>query len=233
MNRWIIPDIHGCAKTLQSLVESFLKITKEDHLYFLGDYIDRGPHSKEVIDYIMDLQAQGYRVHCLKGNHEDYCVKAWEEDQKFHLLKPETQRSWERVGAAETYKSFGGKRPRDIPEHYIEWMRNLDYYFELDKYILVHAGMNFNIDNPFDDTMSMMWARDFKVDIQKTGGKKIIHGHVPVEYSLIQLFLESEGYNFIALDNGVYYRDQKVGFGNLMALELNSMQLIAQPNVDF
>ena len=93
--------------------------------------------------------------------------------------------------------------------------------------------MNFNIDNPFDDTMSMMWARDFKVDITKTGGKKIIHGHVPVEYSLIQLFIESEGYDFIALDNGVYYRDQKVGFGNLMALELNSMQLIAQPNCDF
>jgi Calcineurin-like phosphoesterase. len=141
MSRWIIPDIHGCAKTLKSLVESFLKITKEDDLYFLGDYIDRGPNSKDVIDYIMGLQEQGYRIHCLKGNHEDYCIKAWEADQKTHLFKPDIQRSWEKVGATETYKSFGGKRPRDIPEKYIEWMRKLDYYFELENFILVHAGM--------------------------------------------------------------------------------------------
>jgi serine/threonine protein phosphatase 1 len=107
------------------------------------------------------------------------------------------------------------------------------YYIELDDFILVHAGMNFDIPNPFDDTMSMLWVRDFKVDPIRIGGKKIIHGHVPVEYSLIQLFIDSGGYDFIALDNGVYYRDQKVGFGNLMALELNSMELIAQPNVDF
>lgn len=232
MNRWIIPDIHGCAKTLQSLVESFLKITKEDHLYFLGDYIDRGPHSKEVIDYIMDLQAQGYRVHCLKGNHEDYCVKAWVEDQKFHLLKPEIQRSWERVGAAETYKSFGGKRPRDIPEHYIEWMRNLDYYFELDKYILVHAGMNFNIDNPFEDLRSMIWVRNFKVDFNKTEGRRIIHGHIPVDYSFINHVISHQNnYDFIALDNGVFLTDH-TDMGNLMAYNPDTNALLAQTNLD-
>ena len=60
MSRWIIPDVHGCAKTLRSLIESFLKLTKEDDLYLLGDYIDRGLNSKEVLDYIMDLQGQGY-----------------------------------------------------------------------------------------------------------------------------------------------------------------------------
>ena len=54
--------------------------------------------------------------------------------------------------------------------------RNLDYYFELDKYILVHAGMNFNIDNPFEDLRSMIWVRNFKVDFNKTEGRRIIHG---------------------------------------------------------
>ena len=105
---------------MKSLVESMLKITQEDELFFLGDYIDRGPRSKEVIDYIMGLQNQGYHIHCLKGNHEDYCIKAWEADQKWHLFKTEVQRSWEKVGASETLKSFGVKHPREIPQSYID-----------------------------------------------------------------------------------------------------------------
>ena len=48
--RWIIPDIHGCTKTLSVLLENLLKVTKHDELYFLGDYIDRGPDGKGVID---------------------------------------------------------------------------------------------------------------------------------------------------------------------------------------
>ena len=231
--RWVLPDIHGCITTLKQLIETCIVPTKEDELYFLGDYIDRGPDGRGVIDYIMSMKSQGYNIKYLVGNHEYYCMNAFEMDKHRFLGKSKIHKEWERYGAKTTLKSFGAKRPRQIDEKYIDWMHKGQYFIELDDFILVHAGMNFNIDNPFDDTMSMMWARDFKVDRTKTGGKKIIHGHVPVEYSLIQLFLESEGYDFIALDNGVYYRDQKVGFGNLMALELNSMQLIAQPNVDF
>ena len=230
---WVIPDIHGCVNTLKQLIENGLQPSKEDKLYFLGDYIDRGPDGKGVIDYVMSLQEGGYQVEYLIGNHEYYCMNSYEADQHRFLFKSSIQKEWERYGAKMTLKSFGVKRPRDIDEKYIEWMSKGKYYIELDDYILVHAGMNFNIPDPFDDTMSMLWVRDFKVDTLKIGGKKIIHGHVPVEYSLIQLFIDSGGYNFIALDNGVYYRDQKVGFGNLMALELNTMELIAQPNVDF
>ncbi len=231
--RWVIPDIHGCVNTLKQLVENGIQPTKEDSIYFLGDYIDRGPDGKGVIDYIMSFQEQGYDIDYLIGNHEYYCMNAFENDKHRWLTKSSIQKEWELYGAKMTLKSFGVKHPRDIDPKYIEWMQKGKYFIELDDFILVHAGMNFNIDDPFDDTMSMLWVRDFKVDTGKTGGKKIIHGHVPVEYSLIELFLESNSYDFIALDNGVYYRDQKVGFGNLMALELNSMELIAQPNVDF
>ena len=112
-------------------------------------------------------------------------------------------------------------------------MRKGEFFIELDKYILVHAGLNFNIPNPFEDVNSMMWVRDFKVDIDKTGGKKIIHGHVPVEYSLIENLIRSNNYNFIALDNGVYYKSSRDGFGNLMALNIDTMELLAQPNIDF
>ena len=102
--RWIIPDIHGCAQTVKVLLENMLKVTKHDQLYFLGDYIDRGPDGKSVIDYLMQLQKEEYNVHFIKGNHEDMCVKAYEADQKrlFFGGKHQEQKDWEAVGAKET-----------------------------------------------------------------------------------------------------------------------------------
>ena len=232
MARWIIPDIHGCARTLETMMKNMLKASRDDEFFFLGDYIDRGPSSKEVLDYLMDLQEGGWKVHCLKGNHEDYCVKTWEEDQKRHLFKSDTQKLWESVGAKETYKSFGVKRPREIPEKYIEWMRKLPYYHELEHYILVHAGMNFKISDPFKDTRSMISVRDFKVDFSKTGGRRIIHGHLPEDYGVIDHVIHNQNnFDFIALDNGVF-NTNKTGMGNLMAFNPDTNDLIALSNLD-
>jgi len=232
MSTWIIPDIHGCAKTLNAMLKNMLKATRDDELYFLGDYIDRGPDSKGVLDTLMDLQESGWNVHCLKGNHEEYCVKVWEEDQKWHLFKSDMQKLWENVGAKDTFKSFGVKHPREIPEKYIEWMRNLPYYFELEKYILVHAGMNFHTKDPFKDTHSMVSTRDFRVDFSKTGGRRIIHGHLPEDYGFIDHVVQNQSnFDFIALDNGVY-EVKKTGMGNLMAFNPDTDELIALSNQD-
>lgn len=65
---------------------NLLKVTKHDQVYFLGDYIDRGPDGKGVLDYLMHLQEEEYEVHFIKGNHEDMCVKAYEADQKKKFL---------------------------------------------------------------------------------------------------------------------------------------------------
>lgn len=231
---WIIPDIHGCAKTLKVLLENMLMVTKHDQLYFLGDYIDRGPDSKGVIDYLMRLQKEEYEVHFIKGNHEDMCVKAYEADQKrlFFGGKHQEQKDWEAVGAKETLKSFGVKHPREIPKEYIDWMNACVPYIELEDYILVHAGMNFDIKDPFEDTKSMMWTRHFKVDYRRTHGKKIIHGHIPIDYTFMSTVIEeNENYDFIALDNGVYETNQP-GMGNLMAFNPDTMEIIAQSNMD-
>ena len=230
-NRWVVPDIHGCLNTLKSLIENRINLSKSDAIYFLGDYIDRGPDSKGVIDYIMSLQNAGYEIHCLRGNHEDYCLRAWEADKKRFMFRSNIENDWRKNGASSTLDSFGVKRPRDIDEKYINWIKKTEYYIELDDCILVHAGMNFNISNPFEDTSSMMWIRNFKVDPNKVGGKKVIHGHVPVEMSLIDLFVQSEGYNFLALDNGIYYKN-KDGFGNLLAYNLDTKEIAIQYNID-
>ena len=232
--RWIIPDIHGCAQTLKALLENLLKVTKNDTLYFLGDYIDRGPDGKGVIDYLMHLKEEEYNIYCLKGNHEDLCVNAYEADQKKKLFggKHSEQKEWEAVGAKTTIQSFGVKHPREIPKKYIDWMNMCLPYVELEKYILVHAGMNFKVEDPFKDTHSMMWTRNFRVDFNKSHGKRIIHGHMPVDYSFINLVISnSESYDFIAIDNGVFVTD-KPEMGNLMAFNPDTMQIVAQSNMD-
>lgn len=229
-NRWVIPDVHGHLATLKSMVEDRIALTKDDSLYFLGDYIDRGPDSKGVIDYIINLQESGYDVNYIRGNHEDYCIRAWEDDQKRFLFRGPIEKDWRKNGGNRTLESFGAKRPRDISKFYIDWMKGAKYFIELEDYILVHAGMNFKIDNPYEDTRSMMWIRDFRVDKNKIAGKKIIHGHVPVEMTLIDLF-RNNNYDFISLDNGIYYAN-KDGFGNLLAFNIDTKEIIIQHNID-
>ncbi len=232
--RWIIPDIHGCSRTLKYLLENQLKITKNDPVYFLGDYIDRGPDGKGVLDYLMNLEKEEYEVHFIRGNHEDMCIKAYTADQKRRFLgaKHDEQKSWEAVGAGETLKSFGVKHPREIPKIYIEWMEHCVPFIELEDYILVHAGMNFHAEDPFADEKSMMWTRNFRVDFTKSHGKKVIHGHIPVDYSFMKLVInQNENYDFIALDNGVF-DNGKPGMGNLIAFNPDTKELVAMSNMD-
>ena len=80
IKKWVIPDIHGCFRTLKVLIENQIKPNKNDHLIFLGDYIDRGPDSKSVIDYIMKMQQDEFNITVLMGNHEDYCIRAYDAD---------------------------------------------------------------------------------------------------------------------------------------------------------
>ena len=87
------------------------------------------------------------------------------------------------------------------------------------------------IDNPFEDRHAMMWIKEFKVIPEKIGNRKVIHGHVPVSLDFIELLRTSLKFDFIDLDNGVYM-PEKDGFGNLVALELTSMEMKVQPNLD-
>jgi len=118
-----------------------------------------------------------------------------------------------------------------FPVSYIEWVKSLPLYVELDKFLIVHAGFNFEADDIFADEQAMMWIRDYKIDPERINYRRIIHGHVPVPLDFIHASLETEMYHFIALDNGVYMINRP-GFGNLMALELSTLTLLAQPNLD-
>ncbi len=69
MRKLAIGDIHGCNKTFKALLDQ-INLSKDDELTLLGDYIDRGPDSKGVIDTIINLQSSGYQVRALRGNHD-------------------------------------------------------------------------------------------------------------------------------------------------------------------
>ena len=234
--RWVIPDIHGCIKTVTSLVNDLIKPTRFDELYFLGDYVDRGPDSKGVIDFIRKLQKDGYNVTALKGNHEDFMVELYDAEKRskntwWHNLGNKKHKAWLEIGGKPTLSSFDVTHIRDVPVDYIEWMRNLCHYIELDHFVLVHAGLNFKNENPYDDLRSMLWLREYEIKPEKIGGRRIIHGHVPVNMELITQAIRNRAYKFIDLDNGPYLSG-KEGFGNMVALELDSMEMVIQYNMD-
>jgi serine/threonine protein phosphatase 1 len=234
--KWVIPDIHGYSGTLRALIEEQIKPSGEDTIFFLGDYIDRGPDSKGVIDYIIKLQKDDYKIRTLRGNHEDYLLRTFDNEtvQKNILgitFQNKLRNEWFKYGGKETLNSFHVSDVHEIPGSYIKWMRELEYYIILDSHILVHAGLNFGIEDPFSDKESILWIKDFKVDPKKAGFRKIIHGHVPVSLDFIELLRSSNKFDFIDLDNGIYITG-KEGFGNLVALELTTMELKVQHNVD-
>src|SRR5215218_1348691 len=98
MPRYAISDIHGCCKTFRYMVEEVLHLQASDQLFLLGDYIDRGPDSKGVIDFILELRAKGYRVETLMGNHEFMMLETWEDASYLPL--------WLRNGGDTTLASF-------------------------------------------------------------------------------------------------------------------------------
>ncbi len=233
---WVIPDIHGCVNTLRALIEDMIQPSKHDWLYFLGDYIDRGPSSKEVIDYIMYLQKEEYNIRTLLGNHEEFLIKSYEEEmnlKSFMGIKQKNlkKKDWLFHGGKDTMKSFRLHDLKDFPLDYLDWMKNLEYYIELENFFLVHAGFNFKLKNPFEDKDSMLWIREYEIDKEKIGNKRIIHGHVPVSLEFIDLSIKNKSYKYIDLDNGCYMT-KRDGFGNLIALELNSLEYKVQYNLD-
>lgn len=235
MKHWVIPDIHGCYKTLRKLVEDQISPSKEDTITFLGDYIDRGPHSKKVIDYVMMLQEEMSNINCLRGNHEEFMLQAYykEVNRKWHYFYTGNPmlNLWKSVGGKQAMQSFRVSKVSDVPKKYIEWLENLKHYILTEKFVIVHAGLNFDIDDPFSDLEAMTQIRNFEVVPEKIGNRRIIHGHVPLSIDFIKSNLENPESPFIALDNGCYHRT-KPNLGSLTALEINNLEIVSQVNID-
>jgi len=207
-----IGDIHGCYQQLVELIEKELKLSKDDKLILLGDYIDRGPHSKEVLDYIMQLMEDGFNIIPLMGNHEDLLLKALTDFQQ--------NVTWCYNGGNRTLQSFGVDEPTEIDTKYIDFIKSLKYYHIEDDFIFVHAGLNDNVTNPFDDTYHMLWSRTNKYNNPVLLDKTIIHGHTPISVENCEKIVSSNS-SIINLDTGCVYKE-KQGYGKLTALDIHN-----------
>lgn len=227
----ITGDIHGCIRTLKTLLENKVKIHPEDELYFLGDYIDRGPSSREVLDYLIDLKWSGYKVHALRGNHEELFLQAIGDE--------DYMQAWYNNGAVETLKSFDVSEEklydydsiRKIPERYKQFLLNMVHYIEEEDFILCHAGLNLTLNDPFSDKDSMLWIRDFEYDGSKINQKRIVHGHTPMPLVNLEQSLRNKNSKIINLDAGCVYKDLP-GYGNLLAMDIVSGAYFFQSNID-
>ena len=228
MRQIAISDIHGCIKTFEALLD-IVKLTAVDELYLLGDYIDRGAHSKEVIDKIWALQAAGYQVHCLRGNHEELLLHARPEQLTPWL-------TWLHNGGDMTMRSFGldPEAPPDcIPSKYLDFLEHLPYYFETDAYFLVHAGLDFRLPNPMEGKNAMLWIRDWYGNLDKSwlNGRIIVHGHTPLFRPMIQHQLNHlDDFPVIDIDAGCVFGNMYLN--HLCAFDLTNRQLYFQKNID-
>lgn len=218
---YAVADIHGCAKTFKKLLE-LSRLSKQDTLYLLGDYIDRGPDSRGVLEYIIGLIEGGYDVRPLKGNHEALILNAYQ--------KPEHEMAqWWLDGWGEgTITSFDASCLNGIPDRYWNFMNSLQRVIEIDDYIFVHGSLDPSKEDPVIETdpYTMLWGTTWHVDGIK--GKTLVSGHVVCPLHVIYSSLPT---NHILLDNGCYHSGSK-HCGNLVMLNLATKELLLQPLID-
>ena len=222
-NKFVFPDLHGCIETFRYTFEKVICPGIDDLIYFTGDFINKGPDSKGVLDYIFFLIEKGYKILAVRGNHEQLLLNAISDEtnvQEF-ILK----------GGLDTLESFNVNTVDDIPGRYIDYISELPYYIELDDFYIVHAGFNYLSSDPFGDYDSMLHIRDFVVNPEKTKYKTIIHGHyaTPLQDILYHV-IERKDYR-INIDNGCVYTHRE-GMGNLFVLNLKDLSYFIQPCLD-
>jgi serine/threonine protein phosphatase 1 len=215
-----ISDIHGCYTPFYGLVVNTIKLKKSDQLILLGDYIDRGEQSKEVIDFIIDLHKEGFNVIPLAGNHELMLIDSYYYPDRISL--------WLMNSGISTLESFGIQDIKEIDKRYLEFFTTLEYFKIVGNLVFVHAGFDDFATNPFADKQSMVWECRLSYQNPLLAGKTIIHGHRPKTISYVKRLI-SEKSNVIPIDTGCIYEAQS-GYGNLSALEVNSMTLYSIPN---
>jgi serine/threonine protein phosphatase 1 len=192
-----------------------------DRIILLGDYIDRGPNSRAVVNEIIHLRNRSYNIIPLRGNHEQMLIDTYYFPDNFLL--------WKRNGGEKTCSSFMIDDIKKMPKYYVDFFESLKFYYLLDDYVVVHGGLNFDIDDVFSDTEAMLWTRNSSVDKSKIGGRRLIVGHTPTELDNVAISLDSD---IIKLDGGCAYKNSRNGMGALVAYEVEDNRLYFEENID-
>lgn len=205
---YAIGDVHGCLVQLNSLLaliaEDCANSATRFQIIFLGDYVDRGPDSKGVIDTMLAMREK-LNVCFIRGNHDQVMLDFLED--------PALYRNWRDFGGRETLLSYGVTPPlfdnervfteaRDalrvaLPENHLRFLNELEYSVEIGGYYFTHAGVRPSV--PLDRQMpeDLMWIRDEFLLSDADFGKIVVHGHSPMEAPV-------QRFNRISVDTGAY-----------------------------
>jgi serine/threonine protein phosphatase 1 len=206
---YAIGDIHGRADLLSELlmrIDEDLKArpTTDAVEVFLGDYIDRGPNSRQVIDLLIARQ-QGRAVMPLKGNHED-CVLQFLHD-------PTVFTEWKNIGGLNTVISYGVTPPRrdhaqsqrevataldhSMPDSHRRFLQSLTLSFTCGDFFFAHAGVRPGIPLQEQSQHDLLWIREDFLLHEEDFGKFVVHGHTPAPEPDVRP-------NRINIDTGAY-----------------------------
>jgi len=204
-------DIHGCYDELERLLQHLLfnlNIDTNDQLIFIGDYIDRGPSSRQVIERLLRLKDEFPKTVFLKGNHEDMLLD-------YLGLGGNSAEVYLVNGGAEFFKSYdiapGGpisEMRAKLPAEHMEFFTNLELGVTLGEFVFVHAGIDPALSLEEQSARTLMWVRSQFIQSEHKLGKTVVFGHTPFEDVMVQLPYK------IGIDTGLVYGNR------LTAIEL-------------
>lgn len=194
---YAVGDIHGCYDQLRQLLEKISADAAERAdgrrvgLIFCGDYIDRGPASREVVDAMWWLKRHSpFELHCLKGNHEQVLLD--------YLDDPVAAADWMRFGGVETLRSYGvdapapdaapaeHRRARDdllesMPVAHLKFFESLEMMVGIGEYAFVHAGVRPGVPLEAQSSRDLLWIREDWIYNEQPAERIIVHGHTWID----------------------------------------------------
>jgi serine/threonine protein phosphatase 1 len=207
---YAVGDVHGRADLLDMLLEKIERDASSApgsrSLVFVGDYIDRGPDSRGVIERLLH-PPEGFETYHLRGNHDQALLD--------FLSNPASYRTWRRFGAGETLLSYDVEPPTDnesaaefarddlaekLPESHLRFFRELGSFVQIGGYHFVHAGARPGVPLEDQSLEDMMWIREEFLDSDEDFGKIVVHGHTPVDRPVCRS-------NRIGIDTGAFATD--------------------------
>lgn len=219
-NRFVaIGDIHGCARSVESLLEKLTPDYGKLEFVFVGDYIDRGPDSKGVVDLLVNFR-QDYNCRFLRGNHEQMLLDAYDKD----MLD-----LWLMNGGKTTLESYGAKyNELHRLEGHMDFYRETEFYYDTDDYFFVHAGIppHMTIAQCLEDDETVhefLWERNHLNAFETPWEKTVVFGHTPRPHPIRKD-------KMLGIDTGCVY--ESLGYGKLTAVVLPETEFIQQICLD-
>ncbi len=186
-----VGDIHGCLDQLNALM-SQVAPTLGDQVIFLGDYVDRGPASSGVIDYLIEFGRALPSTVFLRGNHDQMFADYLDGHEPTIFLMN---------GGLKTLSSYQNNGQWPIPSPHRAFLEALLNVYETEDYIFVHAGLRPGIPLAEQDITDLLWIRREFITSDYDWGKTVVYGHTPLEAPLLT---ETR----VGLDTGCVYGRQ-------------------------